>query len=109
METNAPDRNAFLLIGLNEFGVIAGPGLIKLRFQLSTVKHIVVVLHECRWTPGAAKNSELPSGGGHCLFDKWNAKFLVVADAKRLQFLVAFIDIGITFTREIAAVNIGSC
>ena len=72
------------------------------------MKHVVVVFHECRWTPGAAKDGEFSSGRGQRLFDKGNPKLLVVVDAEGLQFLVAFVDIGVAATREIATVNVGS-
>ena len=75
------------------------------------MKHIVVVLHECRWAPGAAKDAELASWPRHAgLLDKVNPKLLVmIRRLKRLQFFVAFSYIGVTATREIAAVNVGSC
>src|SRR5882724_2562638 len=108
LNRNAPDWYAFFLICLNEPGVIVGPGMIKLRLQFATMKHIVVVLHECRWTPGAAKEGEFTSGRGQRLFDKGNPKLLVVADTKGLQLLIAFVYIGVAATRKIAAVNVGS-
>src|SRR5205814_1617198 len=95
---NSPDRYAFSLIGLDELRVVVGPGLIKLRLQFSTMKHIIVVLHECRRTPGAGKKGELTSGRGQRLFDKWNPKLPVVADAEGLQPLVTFVYIGIAAT-----------
>ena len=73
------------------------------------MKHIVVVLHECRWTPGTAKDGELASGRGQRLFDKGNPKLLVMLDAEGLQLFVAFSYIGVAATREIATVNVGSC
>ena len=108
LNRDAPDGDAFALVRLDELRVVVGPGLIKLRFQFSTVKHVVVVLHECRRTPGAAQRCELSAGRGQRLFDERNAKLLVMLDAERLQLLVAFVDVGVAATREIAAVDVGS-
>ena len=73
------------------------------------MKHIVVVFHERGWTPGAGEDADFAPGRSQRLFDKGNPKLLVMTDAKGLQLLVAFIYIGVTATREIATVDIGSC
>src|SRR5437588_2839440 len=88
LNCNAPDRYALSLICLDEPGVVVRPRLIKLRLQFSTVKHTVVVLHECWRTPGAGEKSEFVAGSSQRLFDKWNAKSFVVIDAEGLQLLV---------------------
>ena len=71
------------------------------------MKHIVVVLHESRWTPGAAKDAELPSGRCQRLFHKGNSKLPVMVDGKAAQLLVAFVNIGVTGAREITTVDVG--
>jgi len=43
------------------------------------------------------------------LFDKGNAKLLVVADAEGLQTLITLVYIGIAAAREIATMDVGSC
>ena len=108
MNRDAPDGNSFSLVRLDELRVVVGPGLIELRFQFSTVEHVIVGLHERRWTPRAAKESERSASGGHRLLDEGNAELPVVVDAEGLQLLVAFVDVGVASGREIAAVNVGS-
>jgi hypothetical protein len=51
----------------------------------------------------------LSAGGGNRLLDEGNAKLLVVLDAERLQFFVAFSDVGVTAAREVATVNVSAC
>src|SRR5438132_5607979 len=108
LNSDAPDGNAFTLVGLNELREVVGPGLIKLWFQSATVKHIVVVLHEGRWTPGAAKDVELPSGRSQRLLYKRNPKLFVMVDAERVQLLVAFVYVGVAAAREITTMDVGS-
>ena len=108
LDGDSPDRNPFPLVSLDEFRVVVGPRLIELRLELSTVQHVVVGLHECRWTPRAAEESELSAGSRQRPLDKRNTESLIMVDAERLQLLVTFVDVGVAGGREIAAVDVGS-
>src|ERR1041385_3508353 len=105
---DTPDGYAFTLVSLDELHEVVGPRLIKLRFQSPTMKHVVVIFHECRWTPRTAEDVELSARRCYCLFDKWNPKLLVVLDAERLQLLVALVYVGVARIREITTVNVRS-
>src|SRR3982751_4291026 len=72
------------------------------------MKHIVVTLHESGWTPGTPEDVELPSGFSDSLFNKRNAKLLVMTDVKGFQLLVAFGYVRVATAGKIAAVNVRS-
>src|SRR6202022_3563316 len=80
LNRNAPDGNFLFLVSLDELRVVVGPGLKELRLQLSTMQHVVVGLHECRWTPWTAEERELSAGGGERPLDEGNAELPVVVD-----------------------------
>ena len=62
---DAPDRHARLPVALDELREVEGPGAVVLGAQMAAMQHVVVVLHVCRRTPGARKQLEPVTAGGH--------------------------------------------
>src|SRR6185312_7429765 len=69
-------------------------------------QHVVVVFHESRRAPGTGEDVEFSARGSQRLFDKWYSILPIVADAERLQTLVALSYVGVAAAREITTMNI---
>ena len=105
---DAPDRHAFLFVGLDEPDEVVRPCLPVLGQQRAAAQHVARGLHEGRRAPRAGEQWQLAARGRDGLLDHRQAGPPVVVDGERGQRLVAFLHVGVAGRAEVGTVDRGA-